>query len=191
MEERRMRTAKQTRQNHLLVTVLGLCLLAAPAAVMSQDVATGSATATVQTALAVSADNNLIFPALFQGVADSMANTNDDSTAQFSITGQGSAGINLQLTLPEYMALADGSDRMTISFRSTDAAVDTLVSTPATMVAGNGWIDQNPYNLPAAAVVGIGGQTSVYLGGKVTPSRLQTAGAYTADIILTVAYTGS
>ena len=31
----------------------------------------------------------------------------------------------------------------------------------------------------------------LYLGGKVIPSVDQTAGAYTADIILTVAYTGS
>ena len=174
------------------VGAVAIALLVLPAAVaFGQDVATGSATATVQTALVVSADNNLIFPALFQGVADSMANENDDSTAQFSITGQGSAGLNLQLTLPEYMALADGSDRMTISFRSTDAAVDTNNTTPSTVVAGDGWLDQNPYNLPAAAVVGSGGQTNVYLGGKVTPSVSQTAGAYTADIILTVAYNGS
>ena len=97
----------------------------------------------------------------------------------------------MSLSLPEYLALADGSDRMTISFSATDANVDSTVTTPAAFAGGNGWINQDPRNLPAAAVIGSGGQTNIYLGGKVIPSTYQTAGTYTGDIILIVAYNGN
>ncbi len=184
----RFNPAKVGRVSSLLTVIL--VLLVATSA-FGQDAANGTATATVQTALAVTATNQLMFPTVFQGVATTMGKTNNDSTAEFTITGQGSAGINLILSLPEYLALADGSDRMTISFSATDANVDSTVTTPATFAGSNGWIDQNPRNLPAAAVIGSAGQTNVYLGGKVTPSTYQTAGTYTGDIILSVAYNGT
>ena len=109
----------------------------------------------------------------------------------FTIGGEGSAGISIYLTLPQYIALADGSDRMTIAFRTTDATVDTINLTPSTVVAADGWVDVDPNNLPNNLVVGQGGQTNVYLGGRVIPSVDQTAGAYSGDIICNVAYTGT
>lgn len=180
--------AKVNKVSSLLAVIL--FMLVATSA-FGQDAANGTSTATVQTALTVTAANQLIFPVVFQGVATTMGKTNNDSTAEFTITGQGSAGINLTLSLPEYLALADGSDRMTISFSATDANVDSTVTTPATFAGGNGWINQDPRNLPAATVIGSAGQTNLYLGGKVTPSTYQTAGTYTGDIVLSVAYNGN
>ena len=80
---------------------------------------------------------------------------------------------------------------MTIGFRATDATVDSNKTTPSTVVGGDGWVNTNPNNLPAATVIGSAGQTNVYLGGRVYPAVDQTAGAYSGDIILTVAYNGN
>ncbi len=170
------------------LVVLPVLLWAYPAA--GQDVAVGSATATVVTTISVTASSPLAFGDVMQGVPASIAN-NNASAAIFEITGQAGSGADLYLQLPEYLALSDGSDRMTITFGSTDASVDTTgAADPAAMNAGKGWQNTNPYNLPAAAVIGAAG-TDVYLGGKVIPSPSQKAGNYSGDIILTVAYNGS
>lgn len=168
-----------------------IALLAVAQSGKSQDVANGSATANVQAALAVAAAQDLQFGAVLQGVAKSVGNNDDANSGIFNVTGQGSAGISMTFTLPDYIALADGSDRMTIAFDPTDAIVDTNNTTPSTAVAGDGWVDVNPRSLPAATVIGAAGQTNVYLGGRVTPSVDQKAGAYAGDVILSVAYNGS
>ena len=188
------KVVKSRSVKHILV-VLCLLLTVLVQAGQSQDVANGQATATVQAALVVTATNSLIFGNVLQGVAKTVANNVDASSGQFAVTGQGSAGISDHMTLPTYMALADGSDRMTIAFSNTDAIVDTTVATPSTAVAGDGWLDINPRDLnsvaPSGVVVGLAGQTNIYLGGKVTPAIDQKAGAYTADIICSVAYNGT
>lgn len=171
------------------IVVLGF--LATPQSANSQDVANGLATANVQASLVVTAAQDLQFGNVLQGVAKSVANNIDATSGIFNIAGQGSAGISLYFAFPSYMALADGSDRMTVAFSNTDAIVDTNNTSPATAVAGDGWLNVNPRALPAATVVGAGGQTNIYLGGRVTPAVDQKAGAYTGDIILTVAYTGA
>lgn len=170
--------------------VVVLAVLSLPCVVAGQDVAVGSATATVVTTISVTASSPLALGDIMQGVPSSVAN-NNASAAIFEITGQGGSGVDLYLQLPEYLALSDGSDRMTITFSSTDASVDTTgAGDPTTMNASNGWQNTNPYNLPAAAVIGAAG-TDVYLGGKVIPSPNQKAGSYSGDIVLTVAYNGS
>ena len=158
----------------------------------SQDVGNALATATVQTAITVVATQPLNFGNVFQGVPKIIGNNLDDSSAVFTITGQGGAGINIEFYLPEYLSLPDGSDRMAIVFRNTDAAVDTSnTATPSTMIAGNGWINQNPYILPAGTVIGSpGSNTKIYLGGRVVPSANQNAGIYSGNIVLSVSYNG-
>ena len=49
----------------------------------------------------------------------------------------------------------------------------------------------NVVDMAVGVVIGGAGQTGLFLGGAVNPSVDQTAGAYTADIILTVAYNGT
>lgn len=182
------------KQNKTLFLVLALFVmaiaLASPTAVQAQDVAAGSATATVQTPLTVTATAALAFGTIFQGVAASVPET-DANAGIFTITGQAGSGISVYLQLPDYMSTASGDDRMVISFGSADCAIDTTSNVDPT-VAATGWTDQNPYNLPSGVIIGgTSAQTAMFLGGSVTPSVDQTAGAYTADIILTVAYNGS
>ncbi len=167
-------------------------ILVSTVAALAQDVATGQATATVQAALTVTATQALDFGNIFQGIPKTVGRNDDDSTAIFTVAGQAGSGVNLQLVLPEYLSLADGSDRMTIAFGITSAAVDTSnTATPSTMIGADGWIDQNPFNLPAGAVIGsTGSNTKVYLGGKVIPSANQKAGSYSGNIVLIVSYNG-
>lgn len=154
----------------------------------AQDVANGTATATVQTALAVSATASLVFGTVYQGVAKAVPEA-DANAGIFTITGQGLASLSWFLSLPEFMATSTGNDRMTIAFDATDAAIDTTGNVDPTSF-GTGFLAQDPYSLPTAPVGG-GGTSALFLGGTITPSVNQTAGAYTADITLTVAYDGT
>ena len=174
-----------------VLIALIICFSLNVKSVQAQDVVTGTATATVLTALAVIAAQSLVFGNIYQGVAVTIGNNVNASSGIFNILGQASAGIAISFTLPEYIALANGSDRMTIGFSSTDVTVDSNNTTPAGVVGGDGWVNTNPNNLPAATVIGSAGQTNVYLGGRVYPAVDQTAGAYSGDIILTVAYNGT
>jgi len=176
-----------------LALFVAAILVIAPAA-MAQDVASGSATATVQAALVVTADQALAFGTVFQGVATSVANNVSASSGIFKIVGQSSAGIAIYMQLPDYLATATGDDRMVIAFSTTDCNIDSTDNNdPALFVAGSGWINEDPHNVTSAALIGsdVTVQTSIFLGGSVTPTVDQTPGAYTADIVLTVAYTGT
>jgi len=174
----------------LAIVVIAALALLTVTAVRSQEVAIGTATATVLAAVTVTASGALAFGNVFQGVPKTVANDNG-SAGIFSVTGQADAGITLYFQLPDYLALSDGSDRMTISFSATDCSVDTTgAGDPTGMNGTKGWEDTNPRSLPGTIQIGSSG-TSVYVGGKVTPSLNQSAGSYSGDIILTVSYNGT
>lgn len=171
--------------------VAALACVAGVSTVRAQDVAVGAATATVLTVLTVSADATLAFGNVYQGVPTTIAN-NNSSAAIFTIAGAAQSGILIYFQLPEYLSLSDNSDRMTVVFGATDCSVDsTAVGDPTQMNASRGWQNVNPHAIPSGTAVGGGGQTNIYLGGKVYPSAGQKAGSYSADIILTVAYEGT
>jgi hypothetical protein len=176
--------------------LLSLVLLAAVALwqadeCRSQDVANGLATATVLAGLQVTAIQALQFGNVFQGIAKTMGKADDDSSGIFDITGAPSAGLSIYLTMPDYLALPDGSDRLVSTFSTTDCNVDSTVVTPSVFTPADGWVDQNPRSLPLTLRIGSGGQTRIYLGGKVSPAVNQRAGNYSGDIVCSVAYTGT
>ncbi len=176
----------------------GIFVAGSTSNVSAQAAVTNTADATVLAAITIAATTNLNFASVYPGVPKTVARTAtgaDTTAAIFTITGQAGAGISAFLVLPEYVS-ETGGDRMTVSFGTTDMALDTTTTAnPSTIVAGDGWIDQDPRSFPAALVIGgtvpAVTTTKVYLGGKVIPSVFQTAGAYTGDIILTVAYNGN
>jgi hypothetical protein len=181
------------KTSRMIGLVAVLALFAAGPAVMAQDVATGSATATVLTALTVTATQALDFGDVYQGVPKSISKNDAASAGIFDITGAANSTLALYMQLPDYVSLSDGTDRMVISFSATDADVDTalaaLPGTPASFTGG--FADQDPHNLPDNSTTGDAGYCSIYLGGRVNPSVDQKTGAYSADIILTVAYDGT
>ena len=182
---------RQSRTKLRGILVIAIALMAfMGTSTNAQDVATGSATATLVVALTVTATSALAFGTVYQGVAKTVPNT-DANAGVFNVTGLEDAVLAIYFQLPDYLATATGDDRMVISFSSTDLNVDTTAANdPTGFVAANGWIDEDPHNVTSAADIGSGG-LDMYLGGQVIPSVDQTAGAYTGDIILTVAYTGS
>jgi hypothetical protein len=169
-----------------------LALMAAPV-VQGQDVTTGSATATVLAVLAVTATQDLDFGNVYQGVAKVQDETDDALSGIFAISGAADADISCYMQLPDYVALATGADRMTIAFSTTDATFSVLAagapSTPSAPGLG-ATLNTDPHNL-TGTVIGAAGASQIFLGGKVIPSVNQAAGAYSADIVLTVAYIGT
>jgi hypothetical protein len=182
------------RELRLIGVGLAAMALLLPTTASSQDVAVGQATATVLTVLSVTATAPLAFGNVYQGVPKTIAKT-AVTAGEFTITGEPDAVIAVYMQLPDYLSTnvgsGNGDDRMVISFSTTDANVDTTgAGDPTGFVTTDGWIDQDPHSITNSTTVGSGG-TNIYLGGTVQPSVDQKAGAYEADIILTVAYTGS
>ncbi len=166
------------------------------ATLMAQDVATGSVTATVVTPLTVTATSPLAFGIVYQGVPKSVGKNSADA-AVFDIAGQANADLLLYLSLPEYLGTASGDDRMTVVFPDNVCDIDTgLVAQPGDPTSfASGWQGEDPHNLMGVAggtpSLGDAGFCAIYIGGRVIPTLDQTAGSYTADIILTVAYDGT
>jgi hypothetical protein len=176
--------------------LLTLCLSAAvflawvsvPVTVQSQEVAVGQATATVLAALVVTSIQDLNFGDILQGVPSSADIDVVAEAADFSVVGSGGSEVALYLQLPEYLWNTTNTDRMQIAFASTDCDIDANVGTAATKVAP---VTVDPYNLPATALHAVSNILHVYLAGSVYPAVDQAVGAYSADIVLTAAYTGN
>jgi hypothetical protein len=180
----------------LIVTVALVGCLVGSTSVQAQDVAVGQATATVLTMLTVTATMPLKFGDVMQGVRKVVAKSVDDaggvSSGIFTIAGAVSKEVSCYLQLPDYLWNSTNEDRLVIAFSATDALIDTTAAgTPGTPGAGLGATDQDPHNLPEFALNDVGGLGKIYLGGTVWPTVDQRNDAYSADIILTVAYTGN
>ena len=178
----------------VIVALVG-CLMGS-ASIQAQDVAVGQATATVLTMLTVTATMPLKFGDVMQGVRKVVAKNVDDaagvSSGIFTINGAVSTEISCYLQLPDYLWNSTNEDRLVIAFSTTDGLIDTTAAgTPGTPGAGLGAVDQDPHNLPEFALNDVGGLAKIYLGGTVWPTVDQRNDAYTADIVLTVAYTGN
>lgn len=177
----------------LLLAVFAVIYVAGPSAVMAQDVAVGQATATVLAVLAVSSTHDLDFGNVLQGVPKTADKTVIADAGVFQVSGAGGQEISMFFELPDFLwnSTADSEDRLVISFSSTGADIDTTAAgTPAAHGAG-AVVDQNPNNLPDTPLGGADNILQIYLGGTVHPAVDQRAGSYTADIVLTVAYTGT
>ncbi|PWB76177.1 hypothetical protein C3F09_01115 [candidate division GN15 bacterium] len=155
---------------------------------MTQDVAVGTVQATVLASLAVTAAASLDFGTVYQGVAKSVADNTADAGV-FTISGQASSQITVYMQLPEYLQ-GPGNDRMVISFSTTGAVFDPSGNVDPT-TPGLGHSDENPHAFSNGLTLSAGGAAAIFLGGRVIPSVNQAAGAYSGDIVVTVAYNGS
>ncbi|RKX31226.1 MAG: hypothetical protein DRP46_03815 [Candidatus Zixiibacteriota bacterium] len=175
----------------LMVLAAVFAIIAGPSAANAQDVAVGQATATVLAVLAVSATHDLAFGDVLQGVPTTADKTVIANAGVFQVTGEGGKEVSLYLQLPDYLWNSTNEDRLVISFSSTDADIDTTAAGTPAAHGGGAVVDQDPHNLPDTPLGGADNILQLFLGGTVYPTVDQRADAYTADIILTVAYTGS
>mgnify|MGYP000275957721 CR=1 FL=1 len=84
--------SRMTFRVFLLASILAFVLVSS-SSVMAQDVATGSATATIVTALTVTATSPLAFGTTYQGVQKTIARTVAEAGI-FTIGGQANSGIS-------------------------------------------------------------------------------------------------
>ncbi len=155
-----------------------VALLAIGTTTVQAQTANINATATVQTPLTLSGQADLAFAAVFPGVAKTVLST-DPGAGRFLIAGQAAAEVNVTFSLPTQ--LTSGANNLPIgTFTGGQFATNTQASQTALVPTA-----------PTVTNIGAGGNLFIWLGGTVTPAFGQAAGAYTAPITMTVAYTGN
>ena len=194
------------RYNKYQMTIRSLVILLGLAVVISsplsaQDVSTGQAKANVLAVLIVTAEQDLEFGDVMQGVTKAASKTSLTAAGRFKIVGEEGKEISLYMQMPDYLwndSLTTGAgsdeDRMVVAFSSTDVDLAfTDASTPAAHGL-NPTADQDPHNLGEATLGNgnVGEQVCwIFLGGTVFPTVDQRTGVYSADVVLTAAYTGN
>jgi len=176
------------------LTTIAICAFVwSPSAVNAQDVAVGQATATILAVLAVTSTHDLAFGDVMQGVPKTADKTVIADAGVFSVSGAGGSEISMFMELPDYLwcSTADSEDRLVVAFSSTDADIDTTAAGTPAAHGGGAVTDQDPYNLSDMPLGGADNILQIFLGGTVSPAVDQRAGSYSADIVLTVAYTGT
>jgi hypothetical protein len=143
---------------------------------------TGSITAkgTVLAPISIISSTDLNFgTSILPGVPVTVDKSAGSGAGTFVLSGVANKQINVTLTLPSN--LQSGVNTMPISFTSTDGGYKTPGGTMGSF---------NPANsvTPSFANEGL---ITIYLGGKVSPAHTQVAGAYTAQVQLSVFYTGN
>ncbi len=153
--------------------------------VAAQERATILATATVVSSLTIVGTNNLQFGSVTPGVNKSIDKATLGFAGEWTINGTNSAEISILFALPDSLLTLDSLSGMRITFANSDASYGSL---PAQQTAPVGILDPNG---PSAHRLGANGQMLIWIGGTVFPRISQTGGDYSAEILLTVAYTGS
>lgn len=163
-----------------LMVALAVAALALPTGMEAQsNQGTITASATVQTPLNVTNLQNLAFGNVLPGVNKTVL-PGDAAAGQLQITGQDAKEVSVDFgTLPT--ALADGGNSLPINFGSGSAGWGVF---PGTV---DGTFD------PASGTsqVLLASSLYVFLGGTVQPPASQPAGIYSADVTVTVNYTGN
>jgi hypothetical protein len=139
------------------------------------------ATVSAQT---VSVVNNLEFGDVFPGVPKTVTKA-DPGAAEFRVEGNGGDEITVELLLPSYMSTSTGHS-MRLVFSSNDLSMDSSASPRQDAPLLD---DLNPYIVQTYGI-GTNG-LAIWLGGKVVPGQVQQPGDYSADITITITYTGN
>ncbi len=161
-------------------------LIGATPAVLAQESATISATATVLPSMSVTGNNNLIFGTVLPAVNKSVNKAAPGFAGAFHVQGTNNAEISVDFVLPNSLYTADSSSIMTIVFNSTNASYDD--ETGGGQAAPTGTIDPRGINV---LNLGATGAMDVWLGGTVQPTITQTGGSYAADVTITITLTGN
>jgi hypothetical protein len=173
------------------VGLLAVILFAGFANSLAQDVATGSATANVLAVLQVTSTHDLAFGDVLQGVPHTADKATVADAGVFQITGEGGREIAMYMQLPDYLWNSTNTDRLVISFSATDADIDTTAAGTPAAHGGGAIANLDPHHLPETVIGNADNILQIFMGGTVYPTVDQRAAAYSADIILTVSYTGN
>ena len=132
----------------------------------------------------ITINNDLAYGNIFPGIPKTVNKSAAGSAAEFHIAGVAGDEVTVDFTLPTYMS--QSGFNMQMIFRDTDCAMDSS----ATPDQSNPTLDdQDPWHTITYSL-GLNGLT-IWLGGALVPGIGQKTGAYSASIVLTVAYTGN
>ncbi len=134
-------------------------------------------------AQSVVVNQDLTFGYVYPGVPKEVDQATAGSAAEFLITGTAGDEVSISFALPTYMS--QNGYTMQILFPQTGCALDSS-STPDQ--SSPPVDDLDPYDVITYRLGSAG--LTVWLGGKVVPKLAQPPGDYSADIVVTVAYTG-
>jgi hypothetical protein len=164
------------RARHGLVALAFVVFARAAAA----QVASVQTTATVSTPVSVTALAPLAFGNVFPGVARTTA-WDATTSGRLRVNGLANSGVQLTFTLPT--TLANGGATMPIGTWSvrTNSTAATAGASEVVVTSGT----------PVVRTLPASGSLFLFIGGRVTPAALQTAGSYTGTITLVAAYTGT
>lgn len=140
-----------------------------------------SATVPAQT---ITINNNLLFGNVFPGIPKAATKYTAGAAAEFLVTGTAGSEISIDFTLPTYMSQTGFN--MQMIFTETDCSFDTR-ATPSQSAPE--YDNQDPWSTLYGRLGSAG--LTIWLGGTIVPKLYQKSGAYSASIVLTVAYTGS
>jgi spore coat protein U-like protein len=166
-------------RNSILIAAAA-AILAVPAAASAQNTADVTATANVLTPITVTNIADLDFGDVLPGIATTVAPADVDA-GRFQISGSGVSEVQLAFTLPTELDHATSASTLPLSFGGSSAGLGTLGIIASTFDPAAGLTT----NLSAISPL------DVFIGGTVTPTVTQEAGAYSGTITLTVTYTGS
>lgn len=175
--------SKRVRNSLFLSILIVLLILQS---LHAQESGIIQATATVLSALTVRGTNNLQFMTVTPGINKTVDKADVGTAGEWEITGGALAEITLDFTLPDSLILQDSTVGMPITFNNTDASYEDGTGGGQTFPAGL----LNPHAIETRNI-GATGYMMVWIGGTVLPRLTQTGGEYSADIVLTVALTGS
>ena len=175
------------KTSRFLLILIALAIAAGPASyVHAQESATIHATATVIAGIVITGEHDLIFGTVLPGVDKTVDKADVGFAGEWHVSGDNSAEITLDFTLPDSLIHQDSVAFMRVDFTNTDASYDDGTgggqTVPVAAINPNG---------PETLLLGPAGQMDVWIGGTVRPGLTQTGGNYSAEVILTVAYTGN
>ncbi len=163
------------------IAALALVLNAAPANAQITNSDNIVASATVLAPLQVQGLRDLDFGNVFPGVSYTI-NPTDATAGAWDIGGVATAEVSLVFTLPANL-VSGGGDNLPIDWTGNTAGWNST-DAPAGATAFD------PSAPPLLNMSGAGA-LFVYIGATISPVSTQPNGVYTADVTLTVDYTGS
>jgi hypothetical protein len=124
----------------------------------------------------------LTFGTMWSGQPAQVSRQDPLRSGQVELRGMRETDVQVTFTLPAAMAGPGGAE-LALTFGAGDGGVGTTAAITAA----------TPFDprLPRVARFGHNGRLYLFLGGTALPGVGQTAGAYTATVTVTVAYTGT
>jgi hypothetical protein len=124
----------------------------------------------------------LTFGTMWSGQPAQVSRQDPLRSGQVELRGMRNTDVQITFSLPASLT-GPGGAQLPLSFSANDGGVGTT----ATITAATGFDPR----LPRVAQFSGNGRLYLFLGGTALPGVGQTAGAYTATVTVTVAYTGT